>query len=70
MIEKYLLNDDYTRALYFAENLVKNDPNNQKNYWCLGLVYLLMGEESEAENIWMSVIFDCLEKILPKLPRI
>ncbi|BAQ63702.1 tetratricopeptide repeat protein [Geminocystis sp. NIES-3709] len=63
MIKQYLLIDDYDNALVFCENLIKNNPNNLDYYWYLGLIYLLMGKESSAENIWMSVIFDNVENI-------
>ncbi|AVH69217.1 class I SAM-dependent methyltransferase [Nostoc sp. 'Lobaria pulmonaria (5183) cyanobiont'] len=45
-----------SEAISFYKRATKNNPTLMSNYYHLCLALLLQGEESEAENIWLSVI--------------
>lgn len=50
---QYLLQGDYTRAVYLYEQAIAVEPEAKSNYWYLGLMLLLQGQEAEAQMTWM-----------------
>lgn len=47
----------YDQALLLYEKCLEIAPDDVINYWYLGLTYLLQGDEEEAQNLWMSVLW-------------
>jgi predicted O-linked N-acetylglucosamine transferase (SPINDLY family) len=52
----YLLQKDYANAVSIYEQLIVNEPENVTNYFCLGLMQLLQGLETEAQFTWMGCL--------------
>jgi predicted O-linked N-acetylglucosamine transferase (SPINDLY family) len=55
LVEKayqYLLDSNYKNAINSYEQLIELEPTNKSFYWYLGLVFLLKGEETEAQTLW------------------
>ncbi|NJL41544.1 MAG: O-linked N-acetylglucosamine transferase, SPINDLY family protein, partial [Leptolyngbyaceae cyanobacterium SM1_4_3] len=51
--QQALLQDDYTKAASLFEQLIETEPDVRLNYWYLGLLLLLQGQEVEAQTTWM-----------------
>lgn len=49
---------DYAGAANLYEALIATEPAVQSHYWYLGLVYLLQGQEAEAQATWMLPMMD------------
>jgi predicted O-linked N-acetylglucosamine transferase (SPINDLY family) len=49
---------DYQVALNLYEQIIELDPSYIPAYWQLGLMYLLLGQESEAYCTWMFILSD------------
>ncbi len=49
---QYLLLGDYSQAASLYEKAIELEPALQSNYWYLGLVLLLEGEDAEAQSVW------------------
>jgi predicted O-linked N-acetylglucosamine transferase (SPINDLY family) len=47
---------DYPKVIHVLEKAIQSKPAELKNYWYLGLAYLLQGDEETAQLIWLSVI--------------
>lgn len=47
----------YDQALLLYEKCLEIAPDEVVNYWYLGLTYLLGGDEEEAQNLWLSVLW-------------
>jgi tetratricopeptide (TPR) repeat protein len=47
---------DYDRAILLYEQAIAAHPERRSNYWNLGLIWLLQGEELEAQGIWLSAL--------------
>jgi predicted O-linked N-acetylglucosamine transferase (SPINDLY family) len=69
-----LLAGDYEKVTQFYEALVEQEPDNISFYWYLGLGYLLMKEEDQAQLTWFMVLNefseDALEQHTQDLTRI
>ncbi|HAJ61641.1 MAG TPA: hypothetical protein DCP31_22295 [Cyanobacteria bacterium UBA8543] len=52
----YLAQGRYTEAIALYEQCINANPTLMSNYWHLGLAWLLQGEESEAQAIWLSAL--------------
>jgi predicted O-linked N-acetylglucosamine transferase (SPINDLY family) len=50
---KYLLQEDYSAVVHYYEEALEIEPENYAHYWYLGLAYLLLGEEDEAQATWL-----------------
>jgi predicted O-linked N-acetylglucosamine transferase (SPINDLY family) len=50
--EELLLQENYQQLASFYEEAIDVDPDNVDNYWYLGLAYLLLGKEEEAQTTW------------------
>jgi len=48
-----LLQNEYTQAANFYEQVIKTCPKLISNYWYLGLTLLLAGKEQEAKTTWI-----------------
>ena len=46
------LQGDYPRAAELYEEAIAANPSEMQNYWHLGLMLLLQGQEAEAQTIW------------------
>jgi predicted O-linked N-acetylglucosamine transferase (SPINDLY family) len=55
-IRNYLDQEKYEEAIIFLEKKIENNSEIVIYYWYLGLVYLLQGEEEQAELVWMSLL--------------
>ena len=55
---EYLLQKDYTSAVSLYEQAIANAPENVINYFYLGLLQLLQGQEADAQFSWMVCIND------------
>lgn len=49
----YLLHSNYTQAAQLYEQAIEAEPNTKLHYWHLGLLYLLQGQEEEAQTTWL-----------------
>jgi len=47
----------YQEAIALYEQCVEINPEEVVNYWYLGLAYLLTGDEEEAQNLWLSLLW-------------
>jgi len=48
---------EYQEAIALYEQCVEINPEEVVNYWYLGLAYLLTGDEEEAQNLWLSLLW-------------
>ena len=56
-VDQLFAEEKYQELLEFYEKLIEREPENQSHYLYLGLIYLLKGEEEEAQGIWFSTVF-------------
>ena len=54
--QNHLINKQYQQAANIYEQAIETEPENISNYWHLGLVYLLQGQETEAQMTWFMVM--------------
>jgi tetratricopeptide (TPR) repeat protein len=54
---KQMLLGQYDRSLEDYEICLNFKPDDLTNYWYIGLIYFLRGNELEAQAIWMTVLF-------------
>jgi len=55
-IKLFLEQEDYQNAIAFLEQRIEEEPNELNYYWYLGLAYLLIEQEENAQMTWLSVI--------------
>ncbi|MFB2898136.1 tetratricopeptide repeat protein [Aerosakkonemataceae cyanobacterium BLCC-F50] len=60
---EYLNQGEYNQAIALYEQCIQANPALTSNYWYLGLAWLLQGEESEAQAIWLSVMTETPEEM-------
>lgn len=53
---KKFIAGQYDESVRDYEMCLELKPNDFKNYWYLGLIYFLQGNELEAQAIWMSIL--------------
>jgi predicted O-linked N-acetylglucosamine transferase (SPINDLY family) len=51
--EKYICSENYYQAAKIYEEAIFQEPNVNSYYWHLGLIFLLQGQESEAQTTWL-----------------
>ena len=51
--DKYIFSDNYYQAAKLYEEAILQEPNLNSYYWHLGLIFLLQGQESEAQTTWL-----------------
>lgn len=60
---EYLNQGEYNQAIALYEQCIQANPALTYNYWYLGLAWLLQGEESEAQAIWLSAMAETPEEM-------
>lgn len=50
---KFWAQGNFSRAAELYEQAIKTEPKVQSHYWNLGLLFLLQGEEAEAQTTWL-----------------
>jgi tetratricopeptide (TPR) repeat protein len=55
-VDECLTQGHYLDAVAFYEQRIAANPEQFSNYWYLGLVWLLHGDEAEAQAIWFTAI--------------
>lgn len=53
---KHLAEGNYSQAGELWQACIDAEPTERLNYWYLGLVWLLQGENADAEAIWLSAL--------------
>ncbi len=53
-----LAKGDYGQAIDRYQQLIDAEPQVKAHYWHLGLASLLLGEEAEAQTVWMMAMMD------------
>jgi protein O-GlcNAc transferase len=51
-----LIDDEFEEAIYLYQECIEENPDIFLNHFKLGLVFLLLGEVSEAQEIWLSCL--------------
>ncbi|NEQ14981.1 MAG: hypothetical protein F6K44_14530, partial [Moorea sp. SIO3E2] len=54
--EQYLIQGDYSKAASLYEQAIEAEPDVIAYYWHLGLLFLLQGQETEAQTTWLLVM--------------
>ncbi|AOX01411.1 O-linked N-acetylglucosamine transferase, SPINDLY family protein [Moorena producens PAL-8-15-08-1] len=54
--EQYLIQGDYSKAATLYEQAIEAEPDVIAYYWHLGLLFLLQGQETEAQTTWLLVM--------------
>jgi predicted O-linked N-acetylglucosamine transferase (SPINDLY family) len=55
---KFLLQSNYLSAADIYEQLIAHEPEVKSHYWHLGLVFLLQGQEVEAQTTWFMAMME------------
>jgi predicted O-linked N-acetylglucosamine transferase (SPINDLY family) len=55
---QFYQNGDFSQAQLLYEKAIENNPENTTNYWYLGLIKILLGDELEAQSTWFSVLME------------
>ncbi|MBC1222005.1 tetratricopeptide repeat protein, partial [Nostoc sp. UCD120] len=63
--EEYFIEENYLQAAKLYEQAIKIEPNTISYYWRLGLIFLLQGQEEEAQMTWMLPMTEADEEQLP-----
>ncbi|MFN6571510.1 O-linked N-acetylglucosamine transferase, SPINDLY family protein [Dendronalium sp. ChiSLP03b] len=53
-----LLQGNYLQAASIYEQIIAREPDVKSNYWYLGLILLLQGQEIEAQTTWLMAIME------------
>ncbi|PZV24442.1 MAG: O-linked N-acetylglucosamine transferase, SPINDLY family protein [Snowella sp.] len=56
---QHLLEGRYDQVATFYERLLEQEPEIVEHYWYLGLAYLLLGQEEQAQLTWFVVLGQC-----------
>jgi predicted O-linked N-acetylglucosamine transferase (SPINDLY family) len=59
---QHLIDSNYKDAIDSYEKLIELEPTNKSFYWYLGLLYLLEGQETEAQTTWYLGLSNQLEQ--------
>jgi len=51
--QQYLVKGQYSKAISLYEYAISAEPEIKSYYWHLGLLYLLQGQEEEAQTTWL-----------------
>lgn len=51
--QQYLVKGQYSKATSLYEHAISGSPEIKSYYWHLGLLYLLQGQEEEAQTTWL-----------------
>ncbi len=58
---QYLVQGNYGQAAHLYEHAIESDPDVESNYWHLGLLLLLQGQEEEAQTTWLFALSESEE---------
>lgn len=50
---QYSVQGDYSKAASIYSQAIEAEPDTKSNYWNLGLILLLQGQEEEAQTTWL-----------------
>ena len=56
---QYLLQGQYEQVAVFYERCLEEESEIVEHYWYLGLAYLLLGQEEQAQLTWFVVLGQC-----------
>jgi predicted O-linked N-acetylglucosamine transferase (SPINDLY family) len=62
----FLENGEYAPAATVLEQAVEEEPSFAENYLSLGVIYLLLGKEEEAQTIWLCSMSQLEETAIPR----
>lgn len=71
--QEFALQGDYFQAANLYDRAIAIEPDNQSNYWHLGLVLLLQGQEAEAQIAWslgMASVEEETETLVQELVKV
>ncbi|NEP24178.1 O-linked N-acetylglucosamine transferase, SPINDLY family protein [Moorena sp. SIO3I6] len=54
--EQYLIQGNYSKAASLYEQAIEAEPDVIAYYWHLGLLFMLQGQETEAQTTWLLVM--------------
>ncbi|WP_413173387.1 tetratricopeptide repeat protein [Anabaena azotica] len=54
--KEYLILGNYSDAAKLYEQAIEREPETRSNYWLLGLILLLQGQETEAQMTWFMAL--------------
>jgi tetratricopeptide (TPR) repeat protein len=57
-VNELLAQGNYSEAIALLERHLEIDPTVTSNYWYLGLAWLMQGDESEAQAIWLAPMME------------
>ena len=52
-VEEYIFSENYYQAAKIYEEAILQEPNINSYYWHLGLIFILQGQETEAQTTWL-----------------
>ena len=52
-VQPFLVKGQYSKAVSLYEQAISAEPEVKSHYWHLGLLYLLQGQEAEAQTTWL-----------------
>jgi predicted O-linked N-acetylglucosamine transferase (SPINDLY family) len=55
-VNNLVVQEDYAKSVQDYEEAIQSCPHETENYWCLGLAYLLQGQEDAAALVWFSAV--------------
>jgi predicted O-linked N-acetylglucosamine transferase (SPINDLY family) len=56
--EDLLIKGNYLEAINIYEQAINSEPEIKSHYWYLGLMYLLLDQEVEAQTTWLMVMME------------
>ena len=58
LIQQHIIDQNYFTAITICEERISLEPDLKLSYWYLGLIFLLQGEEAEAQMTWAMALSD------------
>ncbi|BAY37140.1 hypothetical protein NIES2111_14750 [Nostoc sp. NIES-2111] len=55
---EFLIHSNYLQAASIFEQAIEEEPDVKSNYWYLGLILLLQGQEVEAQTTWLMAMIE------------
>ena len=59
--QEYLINENYSAAAKLYEEAIERESDIKIYYWYLGLLFLLQGQETEAQVTWFTALSEVAE---------
>ena len=57
-MHQYFIDADYDDAIALCEDIISLEPDTKLSYWYLGLIFLLQGQEVDAQMTWAMALSD------------